>query len=114
MCIWIVWGGGGGSSNKNASRNESVEAGDESVETRDESIEAGEKHNNHVIILNTCMVLHSGKCVQSKFQNIYCLSVITSWMSNYAHSTLFDVNTTPAPKKLWLLLLTRNLNSWLV
>ena len=46
MCIWIV----GGSSNRNASRDESVETGDESVETRDESIEAGEKHNNHVII----------------------------------------------------------------
>ena len=40
---------GEGSSNRNASRDESVEAGDESVETRDESIEAGEKHNNHVI-----------------------------------------------------------------
>ena len=31
------------SSNRNASRNESVETGDESVETRDESIEAREK-----------------------------------------------------------------------
>ena len=48
MCIWIV--GGGGSSNRNASRDESVETGDESVETRDESIEAGENDNNHVII----------------------------------------------------------------
>ena len=34
---------GGGSSNKNASRDESVEAGDKSVEAGDESIEAGEK-----------------------------------------------------------------------
>ena len=42
---------GEGSSNRNASRDESVEARDESVETRDESIEAGEKHNNHVIII---------------------------------------------------------------
>ena len=41
MCIWIV--GREGSSNRNASRDESVETGDESVETRDESIEAGEK-----------------------------------------------------------------------
>ena len=41
---------GEGTSNRNASRDESVETGDESVETRDESIEAGEKHNNHVII----------------------------------------------------------------
>ena len=39
---------GEGSSNRNASRDESVETGDESVETRDESIEAGVKHNNHV------------------------------------------------------------------
>ena len=51
MCIWIVGGGGGGSSNRDSSRDESVEAGDESIESRDESIEAGEKHNNHVIIL---------------------------------------------------------------
>ena len=41
---------GKGTSNRNASRDESVETGDVSVETRDESIEAGEKHNNHVII----------------------------------------------------------------
>ena len=37
MCIWIVEGG---SSNMNASRDESVETGDESVETSGESIEA--------------------------------------------------------------------------
>ena len=36
-------GGGGGFSNRNASRDESVEAGDKSVEAGDESIEAGEK-----------------------------------------------------------------------
>ena len=41
---------GEGSSNRNASRDESVEPGDESVEAGDESIEAGEKQNNHVII----------------------------------------------------------------
>ena len=34
---------GQGSSNRNASRDETVKTGDESVETRDESIEAGEK-----------------------------------------------------------------------
>ena len=34
---------GKGPSNRNASRDESVETGDESVETRDESMEAGEK-----------------------------------------------------------------------
>ena len=40
MCIWII---GGGSSNRNANRDESVETGDEFVETGDESIEAGGK-----------------------------------------------------------------------
>ena len=45
---------GEGSSNRNASRGESVEAGDKSVEAGDESIEAGEKHRNHVIIVITC------------------------------------------------------------
>ena len=34
---------GGGSSNRNASRDESVKTRDESVKTRDESIEAKEK-----------------------------------------------------------------------
>ena len=43
---------GEGSSNRNASMDESVETGDESVETGDESIEAGEKHNNHIIIVH--------------------------------------------------------------
>ena len=46
------------SSNRNASRDESVETGDESVETGDESIEAGEKHNNHVIISDYPRVVH--------------------------------------------------------
>ena len=36
---------GKGSSNRNASSDESVETGDESVETRDESIEVGEKNS---------------------------------------------------------------------
>ena len=43
---------GEGSSYRNASRDESVETGDESVKSKDESIEAGEKHNNHVIMNN--------------------------------------------------------------
>ena len=43
---------GEGSSNSNASRDESVETEDESVEAGDESIVAGEKYNNHVIICN--------------------------------------------------------------
>ena len=41
---------GEGSSNRNASRDESVETGDEFVGTGDESIEAGEKYNYHVIM----------------------------------------------------------------
>ena len=40
---------GEGSSNRNASRDESVETGDESVKTRDESIEAGEKNTTVVL-----------------------------------------------------------------
>ena len=47
MCIWIL---GEGSSNRNASRDESVETGDESVETRGESFGVGEKPSIHVII----------------------------------------------------------------
>ena len=35
---------GEGSGNRNASRDESVETGDESFEARDESVEAGEKN----------------------------------------------------------------------
>ena len=43
LFLIVGGGGGGGSSNRNASRDESVEAGDKSVEAGDESIEAGEK-----------------------------------------------------------------------
>ena len=51
--------GGEGSSNRNASRDESVEAGDKSVEAGDESIEAGEKtpqscYNGCPIISKIC------------------------------------------------------------
>ena len=46
---------GEGSSNRNASRDESVETGDESVETRDESIEAGEKTQQSCY--NDCQIL---------------------------------------------------------
>ena len=54
MCKWIVRGGG--SSNRNAIRDESVETGDESVETTDEAIKAREKYNNHVIMWNNALV----------------------------------------------------------
>ena len=46
MCICIA---GECSSNRKASRDESVEIGNGPVETRDESIEAGEIYNNQVI-----------------------------------------------------------------
>ena len=48
--------GGEGSSNRNASRDESVEAGDKSVEAGDESIEAGEKTPQSCYNCNLCMV----------------------------------------------------------
>ena len=35
--------------NRNASRDKSVETGEESVEARDDSIDAGGKHNNYAI-----------------------------------------------------------------
>ena len=47
MCIWIV--GGKGSSNRDASRDESVETGDESVEAGMNLSKPAKKHNNHVI-----------------------------------------------------------------
>ena len=60
MCIFIVEGGG--SSNKDASMDESVETGDESDETGDESIE---KHNNHVIIGYNYLLRPLSVCVFS-------------------------------------------------
>ena len=45
-----------GSSNRNASRDESVETGDESVETRDEYIEAGEKPQQSCYNKSCCVV----------------------------------------------------------
>ena len=46
--------GGEGSSNRNASRDESVEAGDKSVEAGDESVEAGEKTPQSCYKLGHC------------------------------------------------------------
>ena len=63
---------GEGSSNSNASRDESVETGDESVETGDESIEAGEKtpqscyNKLHEVILK-----HKG-CSEARCEH-FCL-----------------------------------------
>ena len=49
MCIWIV--GVGCSSNRNASRDESVETGDEFVEARDEYIEARENTQQSCVMI---------------------------------------------------------------
>ena len=55
-------------SNRNASKDESVETGDEFVKTGDESIEAAEKNNNHVInrhknvlsvLKKNCIIIYS-------------------------------------------------------
>ena len=59
MCILILGGVAGCSSSRNASR-------DESVETGDEFIEAGEKHNNHVIM---CSIMKMANYI--KFQRRY-------------------------------------------
>ena len=48
--MFLIVGGGEGSSNRNASRDESVEAGDKSVEAGDESIEAGKKNTAIMLI----------------------------------------------------------------
>ena len=80
VCVWGVGvvGGGGcvgwGSSNKNASRDESVETGDESVEAGDEYIEAGEKHNNHVIMVNQLFKLYCHSTLHTSWERdiIFC------------------------------------------
>ena len=61
---------GEGSSNRNASRDESVETGDESVETGDESIEAGEKtpqscykYNYNMVCSALYTSVHCTQCI---------------------------------------------------
>ena len=68
MCIWIV--GGRGSSNRNASRDESVETGDESIEAR-------EKHNNRVIIKQHAYISNFG--LFSNAQYISCEGQLHIW-----------------------------------
>ena len=69
--------GGEGSSNSNASRDESVETGDESVETGDESIEAGEKTPQ------SCY-----NFAQQHRLNIACISAVRS----YPIQTITNIN----------------------
>ena len=88
---------GEGSSNRNASRDESVETGDESVETRDESIEAGEKHSNHVIdisnyspnagVVNTPVKLSHGEGITS-----IILSLIQSSIMPQTHAAFANLH----------------------
>ena len=66
---------GEGSSNSNASRDESVETGDESVETGDESIEAGEKipqscYNPGLIMDGYVLLASTPVCVAMGRDNI--------------------------------------------
>ena len=73
------WGGGGGGySNRNASRDESVETGDESVEAGDESIEAREKHNNHVIMRSDTSTLFLSRL--KIYQTITYMSFYVNFM----------------------------------
>ena len=62
--------GGEGSSNRNASRDESVEAGDKSVEAGDESIEAGKKTPqscyNYITYTNEISISHIMNCMTSR------------------------------------------------
>ena len=53
-----------GSSNRNASRDESVEAGDKSVEAGDESIEAGEKTPQSCYNTYPCPSFNDNFCSQ--------------------------------------------------
>ena len=80
--------GGEGSSNRNASRDESVEAGDKSVEAGDESIEAGEKTPqscyNHLLLDKMAATLQT------------ILSDAFSWMKSFVfwlkfHRILFSM-----------------------
>ena len=58
---------GEGSSNRNASRDESVEAGDESVETGMNLSKPGKKHNNHVLIIYTYHIYNVAELEFIKF-----------------------------------------------
>ena len=70
----IVGGGGEGSSNRNASRDESVEAGDKSVEAGDESIEAGEKTPQ------SCYNIHP--CPSSDSSSTNYMNEVKMWINN--------------------------------
>ena len=83
MCIWTVEGEG--SSNRNATRDESVEAGDESVESRDESIEDMEKHSNHVIMC----IIHQKKCLLNANKNTIPFNQM-QWESHLKHVAFFS------------------------
>ena len=74
--------GGEGSSNRNASRDESVEAGDKSVQAGDESIEAGEKTPQSCYKLIPDPVL---------------LTLIPAWIRSYIHHKVWSEFSYPFP-----------------
>ena len=73
---------GEGSSNRNASRDESSETRDESVDTRNESIEDGENPNNHAIMSNRIplfdvdVITHPGWYCKSLFYKSQSTSLL--------------------------------------
>ena len=73
---------GEGSSNRNTSRDESVEAGDKSVEAGDESIEAGEKTPQSCY--NYCLSCTDRRMLLSKydFSNCICMTRVVTHPDN--------------------------------
>ena len=70
---------GEGSSNRNASRDESVETGDESVETRDESIEAGEKTQQSCYDKSSYFICHWVDGLHRSFITVSLEGTISKW-----------------------------------
>ena len=86
--------GGEGSSNRNASRDESVEAEDKSVEAGDESIEAGEKtpqscYNTGLIVSWVLMIYVSYRMCLNQYLQYFPAENHTEWHTG----TVFEYNT---------------------
>ena len=69
--------GGEGSSNRNASRDESVEAGDKSVEAGDESVEVGEKTPQ------SCYNTDPGPVIKLSYFNIHPVYLLYEYIKIY-------------------------------
>ena len=88
--------GGEGSSNRNASRDESVEAGDKSVEAGDESIEAGEKtpqscYNDAYMSLG----LNELKYVDDEYIVVHFYHIVYIYIYEYTHIYIFIYISAP-------------------